>query len=203
MTESYRNSDARPPIMQGSPVPPEWRVPPLDWDGPPWNRWAFQHMRELVPTVDVPREGAVWEMASAAADVSAAPFETADGRASTWGAMLEETYADGALIWLDGRIIVEDYANAMTPRTPHMAFSVSKSVVSTVAGVLIGEGRMDPAAPITEYLPELAKTGWNGATLQQVLDMTSGVRFDETYGGPNSDILMLDVAANLKPPSPG
>ncbi|MEM1316390.1 MAG: serine hydrolase, partial [Pseudomonadota bacterium] len=38
---------------------------------------------------------------------------------------------------------------------------------------------------------------------QQVLDMTSGVRFDETYGGPNSDILMLDVAANLKPPSPG
>lgn len=202
MSDSYRNSEPRPPIMQGSPVPPEWRVPPLDWDGPPWNRWAFQHMRELVPTVDVRRKGAVWPIPSAAADISATAYQTADGRASTYAEMLDETYADGALILFDGRIIAEHYENAMTPRTPHMAFSVSKSVVSTVTGILIGEGLMDPAAPITELLPELERTGWNGATLQHVLDMTSGVKFDETYGGPNSDILMLDVAANLKPPSP-
>ncbi|MEO0681121.1 MAG: serine hydrolase [Pseudomonadota bacterium] len=202
MPDSYRNSDPRPPIMQGSPVPPEWRVPPLDWDAPPWNRWAFQHMRELVTTVDVPRGGDAWEMPTRVSDVSAIACETADGRASTYGAMLDETYADGALIWLDGTIIAEDYANAMTAATPHIAFSVSKSVVATAAGILIGEGLMDPAAPIVDYVPELSATGWNGATLQHVLDMTSGVKFDETYGGPDADILFLDVAANLKPPSP-
>ena len=48
---SYRNSETRPPIMAGS--PPARVVPQLDWDRPPWNRWAFHHVRELVPTAEV------------------------------------------------------------------------------------------------------------------------------------------------------
>ncbi|TIV67791.1 MAG: 6-aminohexanoate hydrolase, partial [Mesorhizobium sp.] len=48
---SYRNSDPRPPIMQGS--PPRLVPPKLDWDRPPWNRWAFQHIREFLATVEV------------------------------------------------------------------------------------------------------------------------------------------------------
>ncbi|TIS01177.1 MAG: 6-aminohexanoate hydrolase, partial [Mesorhizobium sp.] len=48
---SYRNSDPRPPIMQGS--PPAMALPKLDWDRRPWNRWAFQHVREFLPTVEV------------------------------------------------------------------------------------------------------------------------------------------------------
>lgn len=199
---SYRNSDPPPPIMQGTPVPPEWRVPPRDWDGPPWNRWAFQHMREIVPTADVPRGDSVWDLPGAGRDVDAVAYVTPDGRGSSWGAMLDETYTDAALIWLDGKVIAESYWNGMTPRRPHIGFSMSKSVVSAVAGMLIDDGLMDPAAPFTSYLPELENTAWAGATLGQVLDMTTGVAFDETYGNPDAHIFLLDVAANLKPPYP-
>jgi len=45
---SYRNSDPCPPIMQGSPPPAAWRIPPLDWDRPPWNRRAFRNLSHLV-----------------------------------------------------------------------------------------------------------------------------------------------------------
>jgi CubicO group peptidase (beta-lactamase class C family) len=51
-------------------------------------------------------------------------------------------------------------------------------------------------------LPELGATAWNGATLQQVLDMTTGVWFDESYGGRDAHVFMLDVAANWKPAYP-
>lgn len=199
MPRSYRNSDPTPPIMQGCPVPPEWRVPAHDWDAPPWNRWAFQHMRELVPTVDVPRGPDCWQMPTAPQDVDAIPCIGPDGRASNWADMLDATYTDAALIWLDGRIVTESYWNGMAPRGAHIAFSVSKSVVGATAGTLIADGLMDPAAPVTDLAPELAATAWNGATLGHVLDMTSGTRFDETYGKLDSQVFLLDVAANLKP----
>lgn len=196
---SYRNSEPPLPIMQGSPVPPEWRIPPHDWDNPPWNRWTFQHMREIVTTVDVPRGDSVWQLPGTAQDVNAIAYCTPDGHRSTWGAMLDDTYADAALIWLDGQVIAESYCNGMTARRPHIAFSVSKSIVSAVAGMLIDEGLLDPAAPVSRYIPELAATAWTGATLGQVLDMTTGVRFDESYGAADAHVFLLDVAANLKP----
>ena len=48
---SYRNSDTAIPIMQGS--PPRLIPPRIDWDRAPWNRWSFQHVREIVPTAEV------------------------------------------------------------------------------------------------------------------------------------------------------
>ena len=52
---SYKNSDPVPPIMAGSPPPAAMRVPLIDWDRAPWNRWAFQHVAELVPTATIRR----------------------------------------------------------------------------------------------------------------------------------------------------
>lgn len=199
MARSYRNADPPLPIMQGVPVPEAWRVPAHDWDNPPWNRWSFQHMRQICPTIDVAAGAEIWAMPAQPADVDGIAYTDLDGNASTWAQMLELTYTDAALIWLDGRIIAESYFNGMTPRTQHLAFSVSKSVVSAAAGVLIGEGLMDPAAPVTDLMPELDATGWTGASLQHVLDMASGVVFDETYGNQDAHVFLLDVAAGVKP----
>jgi hypothetical protein len=46
MPTSYRNSETAAPVMQGTPVPPEWRIPPAGYDTPPFNRWTFQNMRQ-------------------------------------------------------------------------------------------------------------------------------------------------------------
>ena len=113
--------------------------------------------------------------------------------------MLDETYTDGFLVMVDGKVIHESYYNGMQPQTLHLAQSVSKSITATVAGILIGQGHLDPAKPITTYLPELEKTAWNGATLQQVLDMTTGVKYEEAYTDPTSDIGKTDVASGWKP----
>lgn len=87
----------------------------------------------------------------------------------------------------------------MTERTPHLSQSVAKSVVGTVAGILIGRGLLDPAAPLTAYVPELERCGYRGATLQQVLDMRSGVTFTEDYTDPASDVAKIDRVAGWKP----
>lgn len=199
MQDSYRNSEQRAPVMQGTPVPPEWRIPAAGFDTPPFNRWSFQNMRQLARTADVRRGETVWDMPGAHQDVDTIAFEGAAGP-TTWAEMLDATYTDAVLIWLDGRVVVEQYFNGMGPRTQHIVFSMSKSLTSTVAGCLIADGLLDPDAPVTEYEPALSACGWNGATVQQVLDMTTGVAFDETYDDPKAEVWKLDIAAGLRPP---
>ena len=199
---SYRNSDPRPPIMQGS--PPSMIVPRLDWDRPPWNRWAFQHIREIVPTVEVWRgHGHRRPLPRAERDLDALEVEDSSGRPATLAALLDETYTDGFLVLKDGTVAYERFFNGMDERTLHLSQSMAKSVTGTVAGILAGRGLIDPARPVTDYLPELSATGWAGATLQQVLDMTTGVRFSEEYTDRTSDIGQVDVATGWKPIPPG
>ncbi len=198
---SYRNSDAPLPIMEGS--PPRLIPPRIDWDHAPWNRWSFQHVREILPTAEVWRgRGPVRPLPRDDRDLDHLPVALSDGAPSTLADFLDETYTDGFIVLKSGRIAYERYFNNMDDRTLHLSQSVGKSFVAATAGALAGRGLIDTAAPITEYLPELTHTGWRGATLQQVLDMTTGVRFGEDYSDPYSDIGKLDVADGWKPIPP-
>ncbi len=195
---SYRNSQNVPPIMQGS--PPAMALPREHWDRPPWNRWAFQHVREIVPTAEVWRgEGAVRVLPRAETDLDGLDVVDSEGKPTTLSGLLDETYTDGFLVLKDGKIAYERYFNGMTARTLHLSQSVAKSVTGTVFGILAGQGIVDAKKLVTDYLPELATTGWKGATVQQVLDMTTGVRFSEAYTDPYSDIGQVDVACGWKP----
>jgi CubicO group peptidase (beta-lactamase class C family) len=69
---------------------------------------------------------------------------------------------------------------------------VSKSIVSTVAGILAGQGRLETAAPVERIVPELAGTSFAGATVQDLLDMRAGTHFDETYDNPESDVRLYE-----------
>lgn len=200
---SYKNSDPVPPIMQGSPPPPEMRVPLIDWDRAPWNRWSFQHVSEIVPTARIRRGDKVTVLPAASGSLDALTYTGLDGNSTTFGQMLEDTYTDAMLVWKDGKLLHESYHNGMTPQSVHLLQSVSKSVTSATAGCLIGQGLLDPAAPVTHYLPELAGTAWNGASLQHVLDMTSGTRYSEAYEKPDSDVGLTDYASGWKPAPDG
>ena len=187
-------------IMRGFPVPPEGRVPRGDWDRPPWNRWAFQHIREILPTVEVWRgQGPVWRLPYAIRDLESLPVSPAEGRQTTLGRWLEEDFTDGFIVLHRGAIVLERYLNGMTERTLHLSQSVAKSVTGTVAGILAGRGLIDPEGQVTDYLPELKRTAWKGAKLRHVLDMTSGVRFSEDYEDPHSDVGLTDIASGWKP----
>lgn len=200
--QSYRNSDPRPPVMAGS--PPAMIVPRLDWDRPPWNRWAFRHMREVVPTVEVWRGAAAPRpLPRAERDLDALPVWDSAGGPTTLAGLLDETYTDGFLVLKDGAVVYERYFDGMDARTLHLSQSMAKSVTSAVCGILAGRGLIDVSRPVTDYLPELAATGWRGAAVQHVLDMTTGVKFSEEYTDRYSDVGQVDVASGWKPVPPG
>ena len=201
--QSYRNSEPPPPIMEGAPPPEDMRVPFIDWDRPPWNRWAFQRVRQIVPTAPIRRGVRVSALPADADRLDDFAWRGRNGEETRFARMLDETYTDAMWVWKDGRVLHESYHNGMDARSVHLLQSVSKSITATAGAALIDTGLIDPAAPVTEYLPELGRTAWRGATVQQVLDMTSGVRFGESYDQRDSDIGKMDYASGWKPAPPG
>jgi CubicO group peptidase (beta-lactamase class C family) len=186
--------------MAGVPPFPESALVTLgNWQEPPFNRWAFQHLRELIPTVRISRGGGpARRLPRAERDLSGLPFRSGE-RELTIGEMLAESYTDGFLVLHRGRIVTEQYFNGMTPDTPHLLMSVSKSVVSTVAGILAGHGRLEPAAPVERVVPELAGTSFAGATVQDLLDMRAGTRFDENYENLEADVRTYERVYQWRP----
>ena len=189
--------------MKGFPVPKEQRVPRDLWDRTPWNRWSFQHIREILPTTEVWRgSGPVWELAENPVDLDPISFDSQSGQAATVIDWLSQNFADGIVVLHEGQIRYERYFNNMTARTLHLSQSMAKSVTSAVAGILVSRNQLDPEEQITTYLPELTHTGWRNAKLRHALDMTSGVRYVEDYEALDSDIASTDIASGWRSASP-
>jgi CubicO group peptidase (beta-lactamase class C family) len=185
--------------MNNAPSPTN-PLPTMDWDRAPWNRWSFHHMREILPTVEVWRgDGPARVLPRLEKNLDGLQVKSLAGAPTKLSAFLDETYTDGLLVMHRGAVVYERYFGTMTPRSLHLSQSVAKSVTGMTCGILVERGLLDPNQTITHYLPELRETGWAGATLQHVLDMTTGVRFDETYTDPHSDMGQLDVASGWKP----
>lgn len=187
-------------IMQGFPPPPEKR-PSLDnWDLAPFNRWSFLNTSKLFPTVAVPHDPDTRrDFLDRSKPLDDVAFNSRrDGRLTIpdW---LEQSYTDGFLVLHHGEVVFERYFNDMTRASAHLGQSVSKSLIGCVAGVLNDQGVIDPDALVTRYVPELAASGYDGATLRQALDMCSGVRFTEDYGLQGSDMTWIDIASGWRP----
>jgi CubicO group peptidase (beta-lactamase class C family) len=190
--------------MSGFPISKNNRIPRNLWDRTPWNRWSFQHIREILPTTEVWRgTGASWLLPEAENNLDELEFVNQQNQSTTLLEWLTDNYADGIAVSHRGTLVYERYFNRMTQRTLHLSQSMAKSVTSAVAGILVGRGQLDPEEKITSYLPELKETAWNGATLRHALDMTSGVRYIEDYEAPDSDIAVTDVASGWRTPQQG
>ncbi len=177
-----------------------------NWQDPPFNRWAFWHVAEILPTYPVSRgSGPARALPASAAvpDLSGVPVTRTDGAASTAGDVFDDTFTDAYAVLQDGGLVAEGYGPLGAPDQPHALLSVSKSVLSCVAAVLIDRGQLDPQAPVTAYVPELGASGYAGATVRHVLDMRSGVGFLEEYANPHSDIRRLDEWIDWLPGGPG
>jgi CubicO group peptidase (beta-lactamase class C family) len=190
-------------LMQGLPPAADRVVGVHNWSTYPHLRWGFLHTREIVPTARIERgTGPVLSLEPDPHDVAGLSFTWAGAR-TTVAEMLERTFTDGFLVLHGGRVAMEHYGPGMTPTTTHLLQSVSKSIAGTVAGVLVGRGLLDPEAPVTAYVDELAGTSFEGATVRHVLDMRTGTAYDETYDDPASDVFETEVLAGWRPPVAG
>src|SRR5690606_22108470 len=76
---------------------------------------------------------------------------------------------------------------------------MTKSVLGLLATQLIHEGKLDADGLVSDYVPELADSGWKGATVQQVLNMTADINYSEVYADARSDVVNYAMAAGMMP----
>jgi CubicO group peptidase (beta-lactamase class C family) len=186
--------------VQGPPpFEPEHLVTLANWQEPPGNRWAFQHVRELIPSARIRRgHGPIWVLPRAEQDVLDVRIGGEPG-APTVARHLDETQTDGFLVVHRGHVVAEHYFNGMEPDTPHLLMSVSKSITAAVAGRLAARGLIDVRAPVTDLVPELVGSSFDGATVQDLLDMRAGTRFNENYDDPRADVRVYEQVYLWRP----
>jgi hypothetical protein len=153
-----------------------------NWRQPHNNRWAFHHVREIVPSEDIPRGPGVSVFDKSIVEgVSEVSVPGPAGERWSLQDWLEVSNSDALLVAHKGNIVHEWYVDAAIETSPHIVFSVSKSITAILAGVLVDQGLLDPAKPLLEYIPELADSGYRDASLQQLLDMVVNIDFNEDY----------------------
>jgi CubicO group peptidase (beta-lactamase class C family) len=190
--------------MQGFPPAPD-KIIRNDEHGYdfPQRRWSYSHFRDLKPTANVSRgTGPASPLIEAHQALGNVPFTNHDGRILRWDDMLADTYTDGILVMHKGKIIEERYFGVLDAATPHIAMSMSKSFVGTLAAMLVEDGTLSESARVSSYVPELHDSGYGDATLRQVMDMLVNVEYSENYSDPNADVYALTYAAGILIPPP-
>jgi CubicO group peptidase (beta-lactamase class C family) len=190
-------------LMSGFPSAQADLVTLANWRTAPYSKWAFQHVREIVPSADIPNApGDVWELVSEPKNLSSIRFDHG-GKQYGIDKFLDETDTDGLVILHRGNVILEHYENGMTSNTPHILMSVSKSITAIVAGILIEQGKLDPEQAVVSIIPELKDSVYSDATVRHVLDMRVGLDFAEDYLATSGPIVEYRKSANWNPLGPG
>ncbi|MDE2383525.1 MAG: serine hydrolase [Alphaproteobacteria bacterium] len=166
-----------------------------NWRSPPHNRWSFSHVDELIATATIAHGTAVPLPSGPALDLARVQFSS-----GSVADFLVASSTDGFLVLHKGRLVAETYPN-MGPWARHILFSVSKSVTGALAGVLVGEGKLDPDAPVLRYLPEVKASAYGTCTVRHVLDMTVDLDFVENYLDTMGDFARYRVSTGWNPPN--
>jgi CubicO group peptidase (beta-lactamase class C family) len=128
------------------------------------------------------------------------PLEGKLGGAGGVDRLMGAMNAAGLLVLQDGRVRLERYARGHGPAELWTSFSVAKSLTSTLVGAAVKDGHIKSLDdPVTRYIPELSGSAYDGVTVRHILTMTSGVRWNEDYTNPESDVARMFAAA----PPPG
>jgi CubicO group peptidase (beta-lactamase class C family) len=194
--------------MQGTPPPADKLVRFADGTSYrfPQFRWSFCNQRQLIPTRNVSRGSGVPIplLRHDLYDLDAIVFTPMGATHSmTWGESIAANYTDGIVILHRGRIVYERYLGALKPEGHHIGHSVTKSFFGLLGAILVNEGSLDENALIPHYVPELRDTAFGDATVRQLLDMTTGLRYSENYADPKAEIYDHVRAGGVLPRPPG
>jgi len=112
--------------------------------------------------------------------------------------LLEDRRVRGFLVLQGDRILLEHYAQGHGLDTRWISFSVTKSVTSMLIGAAIRDGFIDSVKdPVTRYLPRFTGSAYENVTVGQVLQMASGIAWNEDYDDPESDVAKAGGANGL------
>jgi len=110
-------------------------------------------------------------------------------KTSTVDAFMKDNRITGVIAIKDGKVVLEKYALGRKPTDRWTSFSVAKSVTATLIGAAVKDGYISSIYdPITKYIPELRGTAYDDVSLRRVMTMTTGVKWNENYADPKSDV---------------
>ena len=190
-------------LMQGFPPPDDKRVTKLNWLKYPNTVYSLQHIRELFPTQLVSRGMGPVKTLPNGKPLKEFTFKNDKGAESSFLQFQRDTYADAILVLHKGRIVYERYDHGMTPTTPHLLFSSTKSFVGLIAQMLVSDGKLNETAKVGDIVPELKGGAFGDVTVRDVMDMRTGVKFDENYLDPKADIHAYMIGADFYPAPAG
>jgi CubicO group peptidase (beta-lactamase class C family) len=190
--------------MVGAPPPADKiiRFSDSDYFSFPKLRWTACHFRQLMPTVGVSRGLAAPVPFARKIDaaIDAVTFTPLGGGATmNFADSLAANYTDGIVILRDGVLVYERYSGCLDELGQHGAMSVTKSITGLLGEMLVSDGTIDEAAKVGAIVPELAQSAFGDATVRQVLDMTTGLRYSEDYADPKADVWIYSAAGNPLP----
>jgi CubicO group peptidase (beta-lactamase class C family) len=161
---------------------------------------SFSHTERLLPVRIVHRGALTQALTLRVQPFPEIHFEDHGSRFDLYDYLATNRVA-GLLILKDGQIALEDYELGTGPDTHWASFSMAKSVASTLVGAALVDGLISSVDdPVIRYVPALRGSAYEGVSIRQLLTMSSGVRWDETYTDPKSDRRkMLDLQINGKP----
>jgi CubicO group peptidase (beta-lactamase class C family) len=190
-------------------------VSPYSFYVPPYNLYYFHHIDKLNIQQDwIHRSGPVFALQEPSAPLPAS-YTYANQR-HTLDEYFVRNYVVGFVVLHDNQILLEKYFHGADRESRFLSNSVSKSFTSVLVGAAIAEGKIKSVDdPVVKYLPWLRDGGYRDTTIKNLLEMASGVKFDEQYTNPDADIsryasallhgepsfhdLALSIKAKLKP----
>ena len=154
--------------------------------------WGYRNMEKVDPVKVIRRGGHVRPLPLARTRID--PKFSAGGKTYDTAVYMAAFRASGVLVIKNGRIVLERYGLGRGPNDRWTSFSVAKSVTSTLIGAAIQDGKIGGLGdPVTRYIPELKGSAYEGVTVRDLITMTSGVKWNEDYADPNSDVARVGL----------
>lgn len=161
---------------------------------------TLRNIERLFATATVRHGAAVLPLPAAAKSLGDVGFDSGGKRYDLYD-YVSLNRVSGLLVIKDGRIAHESYQFGNTPQTRWTSMSLAKSITATLVGVAIQDGYIECIDdPIVQYLPALEGSAYDGVSVRDLLQMASGVGWNETYTDPLSDRRrMLEVQGTQTP----
>lgn len=152
-----------------------------NWRLSPYSTWAFQNVQKIVPSVSIAGNN---ENELPQKDLKILANLTVggvDGNSVPLVTNLEQSHTDAFVVMQSGEVVAEWYSPTCDPTKPHILFSISKSILGLLVGVLIRNGVVAAEDQIVKYLPEMHGSAYGDATIRNLLDMQISMDFTEDY----------------------
>ena len=174
-----------------------------NWRTAPFSTQSFHRVEEIIPVSLINASGRTCNFSTDSQSIDTIVFEDQHGQERQLAEVLDSTATRGLVVLRGGRVVAERYLHGYDGASPHILFSVSKSLTGALTGILVDQGRLDPDSPVARYIPEVSNSAYGDCTVRHVLDMTVSSSFSEAYLDKKGEFARYRRAMLWNPAEPG